>query len=1086
MVITLLLVLLIGSQPAKFNVKGQCTIGETTCNDDNGMVCYDEICDNSNDCQDTSDETTSSCIWKGLLKIEYNFTIWVEHVNDGHNQFSQFFGRLVGDTTSIQLTEEIDEDIYTFAIDHNIKAIFYADSKHKQIKQIRYDKLPRVKTIYTGTSSKVTDIDIDIISHNVYWIDDQYNAIVILDYEGTYHRQIITGLDKPIGLAIDSYHGHVYWSDCSDSTPRIERCTLSGDGRETFYNITSGCPTGITVHNDRLFYLDTINHHLIELNLYSDADPVVIWKDTNTPEMSLRDVAVSVTSYILTNSANKEIIEKGGELLIKSTNGTPYAIQYISPQDFTDDSCSNSSCDQLCTIDVSAPQCLCGQGYDLIIDIYSTSCQPDEMIISRSEFILANDTHILGLPGNFIDIQPANYLIHSISKTARVTAIDFNWSLKTLYYSTQRGVYSLLLDKGHQPLRINNDETVKALAVDWYSGNVYYVGEEGITVSTHDGAVFEALESIDLLVTDIAVHPGQMSLFVSSWDEDRGKILKTYLDGSNQTVLYENSNMKPVAITANYNFERLYWYDVISKRIMSIDFYGNDVHMADPLGISFTDITLFQNYLYWSDASKSSVNAVSLNNNTSHIMSVNTTGAPRTIVMFDESRQPQGETAYICSDDCDRLCLVSPSGSSCVGTRIGTTVYPTSQQTAIISLTAESLQTTQSDVTEFLSETINEEVSETYTVTVEFTEDKTTHMYNATQPTTIIKDEHTTIEKITEVTTEEQTTDVTVTTTPSPITAFTTTTVTTRQNPTTASPTTTLTTRPSPTTAFPMTTVTTSSATASPATTQSTPLTTRKTGAITQSKLPNIIPDENAPELDHCDEKITAETTKLPVKVKDLTGPIFIDDEGSDVYVTSDISVIKVWGESTVTYTGCDSAGNCAPDTCQTIVEVIYPRCPSLSNPTNGELRCTEVEFEILCMVVCDPGFAQPNGVSTEWSCTTNTGDGQWIPGNNVPPCQKTTSKQAAFSGSFPFEGRTTDSFSVEVLGQSFAKSLTAGLAVCASKVAYCSVFLGESTGVSRGGRSISQKREPVVRKRETPISTDSTTILNFTMTAEL
>jgi low density lipoprotein-related protein 2 len=67
------------------------------------------------------------------------------------------------------------------------------------------------KPIVTDKISNPTDISIDILTHDVYWVDTQEDAIYKVDYKGEQKQIIRRNTPSPRGLSI--LKGDIYWVD---------------------------------------------------------------------------------------------------------------------------------------------------------------------------------------------------------------------------------------------------------------------------------------------------------------------------------------------------------------------------------------------------------------------------------------------------------------------------------------------------------------------------------------------------------------------------------------------------------------------------------------------------------------------------------------------------------------------------------------------------------------------------------------------------------------------------------------------------------------------------------------------------------
>jgi sugar lactone lactonase YvrE len=66
----------------------------------------------------------------------------------------------------------------------------------------------------------------------VYWTDDQGGKIQRADPDGSNVEDVLTGLNMPTGLALDTDNGKIYWAN---GNHEIKRANLDGTGKETIY-----------------------------------------------------------------------------------------------------------------------------------------------------------------------------------------------------------------------------------------------------------------------------------------------------------------------------------------------------------------------------------------------------------------------------------------------------------------------------------------------------------------------------------------------------------------------------------------------------------------------------------------------------------------------------------------------------------------------------------------------------------------------------------------------------------------------------------------------------------------------------------
>ena len=76
---------------------------------------------------------------------------------------------------------------------------------------ITFDPLASIYICFYLFCSNPTDISIDILTHDVYWVDTQEDAIYKVDYKGEQKQIIRRNTPSPRGLSI--LKGDIYWVD---------------------------------------------------------------------------------------------------------------------------------------------------------------------------------------------------------------------------------------------------------------------------------------------------------------------------------------------------------------------------------------------------------------------------------------------------------------------------------------------------------------------------------------------------------------------------------------------------------------------------------------------------------------------------------------------------------------------------------------------------------------------------------------------------------------------------------------------------------------------------------------------------------
>ncbi|KAK9679907.1 Low-density lipoprotein receptor repeat class B [Popillia japonica] len=212
--------------------------------------------------------------------------------------------------------------------------------------------------------------------------------------------------------------------------------------------------------------------------------------------------------------------------------------------------------------------------------------------------------------------------------------------------------------------------TAEGLAVDWIGENLYWVESnlDQIEVARLNGSFRRTLIGGEMeSPRAIALDPRLSYLFWTDWDTSAPRIERSSLAGLGRKVIVRVDRLAsngawPNGLTLDYDHKRIYWIDARSDSIHTTDYDGLDHHVVmkdhDLLSHPFA-ITLFENYVYWTDWRTNSV--VRANKWTGGDVSViqRTLSQPFDIQVFHPSRQPRGRNPCGTNNGgCSHLCLL--------------------------------------------------------------------------------------------------------------------------------------------------------------------------------------------------------------------------------------------------------------------------------------------------------------------------------------------------------------------------------------------------------------------------------------------
>ncbi|XP_077996430.1 low-density lipoprotein receptor-related protein 5-like [Glandiceps talaboti] len=167
------------------------------------------------------------------------------------------------------------------ALDWKNRRLFFTDSARGVVERIDLDGNNRVVLIL-GSDIAPRGISVDPHSNWMYFTNvNQVNPTIekARMSDGTERTVLFDGagsrLSKPNGITIDYYERMLYWVDAE--TDKIERSNLNGQNRTVLLNEPSTFhPYGVSQYEDRLYWTDQHQHHIININKKTGRDRVQI------------------------------------------------------------------------------------------------------------------------------------------------------------------------------------------------------------------------------------------------------------------------------------------------------------------------------------------------------------------------------------------------------------------------------------------------------------------------------------------------------------------------------------------------------------------------------------------------------------------------------------------------------------------------------------------------------------------------------------------------------------------------------------------------------------------------------------------
>lgn len=330
------------------------------------------------------------------------------------------------------------------------------------------------------------------------------------------------------------------------------------------------------------------------------------------------------------------------------------------------------TCSQVCEKKGKSYECQCHEGYHLAKDRFTCKSNATDSAL----VIFSSRQEIRG-----IDLKSSSVRnIHSSLKNT--VALDFLFSSEE---SSQIFWSDVIDDKIYRGYlmgeTIRNVEAVipiglsraEGLAVDWIGRNIYWIDSnlEQIEVALINGSFRRTLVEEDIgKPRAIALDPSEGLVFWTDWDKNKPRIDRCTMSGEKRKTITELTFVNyawPNGITLDYIQKRVYWVDAKLHSIHSTNYEGtmHKVVLKDEDILSHPfDISLYENYIYWTDWKSDSVMRANKWNGSEIQVIQRTKTRPYGITVMHSSRQARIENP--CGKNnggCSHLCLLSTNRS---------------------------------------------------------------------------------------------------------------------------------------------------------------------------------------------------------------------------------------------------------------------------------------------------------------------------------------------------------------------------------------------------------------------------------------
>uniref|UniRef100_A0A3B4FER3 LDL receptor related protein 1B n=1 Tax=Pundamilia nyererei TaxID=303518 RepID=A0A3B4FER3_9CICH len=329
------------------------------------------------------------------------------------------------------------------------------------------------------------------------------------------------------------------------------------------------------------------------------------------------------------------------------------------------------ACSQTCTNTYGSYRCSCTEGY--ILQPNRISCKAKQPGDSRPALLIGGSDRIVVTHLNGSGLQPLRSL-----RTNGTLALDFQQNQESVCWvlsSESSGQLRCAVTRSlrgftrEQEIRTQQSLQVEQMAIDWLTGNFYFVDRvtDKIFVCDSGGGTCVTVLQLDLLnPKGIALDPLMMLFFTDYGNV--AKVERCNMDGTNRTRLVDYKIEQPTAVALDVVKKLVYWADAYLDYIDVVDYQGKNRHtVIHGSQVSYIySLAVFEDYLYASSAELLQIHRFNITADSRTLASL---GNSKGLRVYHKLTQPK--RSHACEMDsygkpggCSHICLLSGSYKS--------------------------------------------------------------------------------------------------------------------------------------------------------------------------------------------------------------------------------------------------------------------------------------------------------------------------------------------------------------------------------------------------------------------------------------
>ncbi|XP_023703710.1 low-density lipoprotein receptor-related protein 2 [Cryptotermes secundus] len=494
------------------------------------------------------------------------------------------------------------------------------------------------------TTDAPRELAVNPVKRYLYWIDyGQYPRIGKAFLDGTGWQPMVTsGISNPRDLTVDMLTHEVYWVD--SKLDMIQKVAFNGGNRQVIRRNLPN-PMGVAVHKGDVYWVDRNLASVFKASKLAGNTSLPTSVRTNLPR--LRDIAIF-------DVANQPMDEHNPCLRL-----------------------GNGGCDQLCfsfplepaTIEKTQYRCACATG-ELTVTLSGGDGRKCDSV---SEFLVfSTRTEIRAIS---LDPHSTNLPFKPVGNLTNVVGVDFDYADHKLLFTQIRPWARIAWMSSTEPSASNMQNIInrginpEGIAYDWTQKKVYW------TDSSNNSIYAMNMDGTDLVMIArverpraIVVDPCNGSLYYTDWGRfgTSGRIFRTTMAGSLKKAIVDKDLSQPSGLAIDYEDRMLYWTDAVREKIERATMNGTNREVLVSATIYPFAITVYGNYMYWTDLQLRGVYRAEKHTGANMIEMVKRLeDSPRDIHVFSSSRQKcQVNPCHINNGGCAQSCHPGPNGTA--------------------------------------------------------------------------------------------------------------------------------------------------------------------------------------------------------------------------------------------------------------------------------------------------------------------------------------------------------------------------------------------------------------------------------------